>query len=60
MGQYEDSFYQIYQKAEKKGVLKEFKEELSIVTGSEENKHKPFKELWEITYNKVLKKKNGH
>lgn len=54
MGQYEDYFHYVYQQVEEKGILKEFKNELTITSSKEENKYKSAKEIWEIAYFQVI------
>lgn len=54
MGKFsEDTFYEIYQKVEDKGIRNRFDEQLKKMSLQEKHKHKTYVERWEYAFMKV-------
>jgi len=54
MGQYEDTFYEIYDRIEEKGLKNEFYEQLEKMKQQEKHKYKSVKDLWEYAYKRII------
>jgi hypothetical protein len=53
MGQYEDTFYEIYEQVEEKGLRDQFYEQLDKMKQQDKHKYKSVKDLWEYAYRRI-------
>jgi hypothetical protein len=54
MGQYEDTFYEIYNQVEEKGLKEEFYKQLDKMKHQDKHKYKSVKDLWEYAYKRII------
>jgi hypothetical protein len=53
MGQYEDTFYEIYQEVDKKGLRDKFYNQLDKMKHQDKHKYKSVKDHWEYAYKRI-------
>lgn len=53
MGQYEDTFYEIYEDINTKGLKPQFDAQLAKMKTQKKHQFKSMKEKWEYAHNKV-------
>lgn len=54
MGQYEDTFYEIYTQIEERGIKDEFYKQLDKMKHQEKHKYKSVRDLWEYAYKRIM------
>ena len=54
MGQYEDTFYEIYTQIEERGIKDEFYKQLDKMKHQEKHKYKSVRDLWEYAYKRIV------
>ena len=54
MGQYEDTFYEIYNQVEEKGLKDEFYKQLDKMKQQDKHRYKSVKDHWEYAYRRII------